>query len=56
MPRDLEVKAWKAKVTVELTPVNRYGDELGEGELTYTTKFDGSFVDVVRRLERLKEA
>lgn len=39
-----------------LTPVNKYGDALGESALTYSVILDGSLVEIVGRLERLKEA
>lgn len=55
MARDEDTARWKASVSVSLTPVNKYGDRLGESVLNYTAVLDGSLLEIVSRLERLKE-
>lgn len=56
MAQDKDTARWKASISVSLTPVNKYGDELNNGynELSYTAVLDGSLLDVVARLELLK--
>jgi len=51
-----DTKKWKASVTVDLTPINSYGDALAGSEITYTVYVNGSLLEIVGRLERLENS
>lgn len=55
--QDKAAVGFKARVSVSLQPVNKYGDVIRDdaGDLTYTIVMEGSLVDVVTRLERLRD-
>lgn len=56
MPRDDTTAKFKVNVTVDLTPVNRYGDELGSGHIQYTKTLEvKNMVELGVYLERLNE-
>jgi hypothetical protein len=54
--KNKDTKKWKASVNVALTSINQYGDEIGESTLNYSVYLDGSLIDIVTRLEKMREA
>jgi hypothetical protein len=54
MNKSQDTKKWKAIITVDLTPINSYGDSLGGNAIAYTVYIDGSLLEIVGRLERLE--
>lgn len=55
MNKSQDTKTWKAAITVDLTPINSYGDELSGSELSYTIHINGTLLEVVTKLERMAE-
>lgn len=56
MARDDNTSKFKVTLHVTLTPVNRYGDVLGTGDLTYSKTLEvKNLVELGVYLERLNE-
>lgn len=56
MARDVKTALFKASIRIDLTPVNRYGDETGGGTIFYTTNLEiKNMVELGVYLERLNE-
>jgi hypothetical protein len=50
-----DTKKWRAAITVDLTPINGYGDELPGSEVSYTIHINGSLLEVMQKLTKLEE-
>jgi hypothetical protein len=46
-----DTKKWKATISVDLEPVNAYGDVTGDGSIRFTTTLEGSLTYIVGKLE-----
>lgn len=56
MARDDNTAKFKVKLHIELTPVNRYGDQIGGGEIEFTRTLEvKNLVELGVYLERLNE-
>jgi len=54
--RDPNADHFIAAVSVDIIPVNKYNDELdGGGTIRYKISLKGSLLDIVAKLEKLKE-
>lgn len=57
MAQDIEVDRWQAEITVDLTPVNKYGDVLSSdgGTLRFTKSIKAkTLTDVAQVIESIK--
>lgn len=54
MIEDPNAATWRAKINVELIPVNKYGDQLTGSTIQYSVCMSGSMVDIITKLETLK--
>lgn len=50
-----DTKKWKAIISVDLVPVNAYGDVTGDGSLKYTLTLENTLTNIVRKLEEIEQ-
>lgn len=54
MNKSQDTKKWKAEISVDLTPINQYGDELGGSELKYTVYLTDTLINIITKLGTLE--
>jgi hypothetical protein len=52
--KSLDTTAFKASIKVSLIAINQYGDEIGTSTLDYSIYLKGSLIEIVTKLEALK--